>query len=521
MVSEGQDHSWITGFYWTLTVMTTLGLGDITFQSDLGKIFSIVVMLSGVIFLLIMLPFTFVEFFYAPWLHAMSRYKTPREVPDEFKNHVILISITPITENLAKKIKRHGQDYVFLCSDEEIAKTYHEKDYPVVYGDIGIAETYEKVKIHDAAMVIAAEDDILNTKITFTIREISEIPIVCKVMKDHSMDVVKLAGCTHAFPMVKNFGQSLARKTLGVSLGTNIICQLDELQIAEVNVMHTALEGKTLGEVKLRASIGVIVVGIWEEGEFKSPHRDYRIKSNSILMIAGNKISLRRYESLYSIKEDKKITEAEVLILGGGKVGRATARELKANNIPYKIIESRADRIRDPDSYILGDASDRDVLAKAGIVHARSVIITSHEDSLNLYLTLYCRKLVPSLQIICRSTHNRNVKKLHKAGADIVMSFASMGANKVLSLLYPKEQAMDVEGLSAFKIKTPKPLINKSLSESRIREETQCSVVSIEKRGEQILNPDPFRPLEETDHIILIGTVEAEQLFQDQYFKES
>ena len=34
---EEQEHSWLTGFYWTLTVMTTLGFGDITFHSDIGE----------------------------------------------------------------------------------------------------------------------------------------------------------------------------------------------------------------------------------------------------------------------------------------------------------------------------------------------------------------------------------------------------------------------------------------------------------------------------------------------------
>jgi hypothetical protein len=63
MAAEGREHSWITGLYWTLTVMTTLGFGDITFNSDPGRIFSIVVLVSGVIFLLILLPFTFIKFF--------------------------------------------------------------------------------------------------------------------------------------------------------------------------------------------------------------------------------------------------------------------------------------------------------------------------------------------------------------------------------------------------------------------------------------------------------------------------
>ena len=66
MAVEGKDYSWITGIYWTLTVMTTLGFGDITFHTDLGRLFSILVLLSGVIFLLTLLPFIFIKFFYAP-----------------------------------------------------------------------------------------------------------------------------------------------------------------------------------------------------------------------------------------------------------------------------------------------------------------------------------------------------------------------------------------------------------------------------------------------------------------------
>jgi len=57
MAAEGKDHTWLTGVYWTLTVMSTLGFGDITFQTDLGRVFSIVVLLSGMIFLLTLLPF--------------------------------------------------------------------------------------------------------------------------------------------------------------------------------------------------------------------------------------------------------------------------------------------------------------------------------------------------------------------------------------------------------------------------------------------------------------------------------
>ena len=97
---EGEQHSWITGFYWTLVVMTTLGFGDITFTSDTGRLFSIVVLLSGVVLLLVMLPFMFISLFYAPWLEARVRLRAPREVPEGTRGHVILTEYDAIAIGL-------------------------------------------------------------------------------------------------------------------------------------------------------------------------------------------------------------------------------------------------------------------------------------------------------------------------------------------------------------------------------------------------------------------------------------
>src|SRR5687768_2576511 len=87
---EHEQHSWVTGFYWTLVVMTTLGFGDITFTSDTGRVFSIIVLLSGVVFLLVMLPFLFIRLFYAPWLESRVRLRAPRKVRTGTSGHVII-----------------------------------------------------------------------------------------------------------------------------------------------------------------------------------------------------------------------------------------------------------------------------------------------------------------------------------------------------------------------------------------------------------------------------------------------
>ena len=131
---EGKDHSWITGFYWSLTVMSTLGFGDITFHSDLGRIFSIVVLLSGMIFLLTLLPFTFIKFFYAPWIEAESRKRAPRELPPETKDHVIITSYNSVTRALIEKLEDHGIDYVLIVADLKNALDLYDIGVRVAVG---------------------------------------------------------------------------------------------------------------------------------------------------------------------------------------------------------------------------------------------------------------------------------------------------------------------------------------------------------------------------------------------------
>ena len=177
MEMEGQQHSWITGFYWTFVTMSTLGFGDITFTSDLGRLFSMIVLGSGIVVLLIMLPFTFIEFFYAPWMEAQSRARAPRELPDSFKGHIIITSFDPLTRSLIEKLDQYQKKYVLLVSDLKRALELFDDGYKVMLGDPDNPETYKKLQIHQAEMVVTTGSDMFNTNVAHTVRELSLIHI--------------------------------------------------------------------------------------------------------------------------------------------------------------------------------------------------------------------------------------------------------------------------------------------------------------------------------------------------------
>ena len=517
MLREGQEHTWITGFYWTLTVMSTLGFGDITFHTDLGRLFSIVVLLSGMIFLLVLLPFTFIEFFYEPWMNAQAAARAPRKLPPETRGHVLITNHDAVTGALIRRLEQYQYPYALLVPEVENALRLHDLGLKVVVGDLDDPETWTRVRVEAAALVASTASDVTNTNVAFTVRELAkDLPIITSASDEASVDILKLAGSSFVLRFEEMIGQSFAARTLGGDTMSHVIGQFDELLIAEATAHRTPLVGKTLRENLLREKVGSTVVGVWERGRFEPARPETVIHDNTVLVLAGSKEHLSRYNELFRVYS---VAAAPVVILGGGRVGRATARALAQRDVDCRIVEVLPERIRDSEKYVLGSAADLAVLEKAGIRETSTVIITPHDDDLNVYLTIYCRQLRPDLQILSRATHERNVATLHRAGADSVLSYASMGASAVMNMLQRSKILMVAEGLDLFTVRVPDNLVGRTIAESSVRERTGCSVVAIRtERGMEVI-PDPFETLPANADIVLIGTAEAEARFLDLYAK--
>ena len=519
MQREGQEHTWITGFYWTLTVMSTLGFGDITFHTDLGRLFSIVVLLSGMIFLLVLLPFTFIGFFYEPWMNAQAAARAPRQLPAETRGHVLLTNYDVVTSALIRRFEHYQYPYALLVPEVEDALRLHDLGVNVVVGDLDDPDTWAHARVGAAALVVASSaSDVTNTNVAFTVRGLAkDLPIITWASGEASVDIQKLAGSSFVLRLEEVIGQSFAGRTVGGDAMSHLIGQFDDLLIAEATARRTPLVGKTLLENRLREKVGVTVVGVWERGCFEPARAETVIHDNTVLVLAGSKEHLFRYDELFCIYN---VSAAPVVILGGGRVGRATAQALgRREEGDYRIVEMLPERIRDPEKYVLGSAADLAVLEKAGIREAPAVIITTHEDDLNVYLTIYCRQLRPDIQILSRATHERNVATLHRAGADSVLSYASMGAGAVINLLQRSKILMVAEGLDLFEVRVPAELAGRAIAESSIRERTGCSVVAIRTdRGMEVV-PNPSATMPADADIVLIGTAEAEERFLEVYGK--
>ncbi|MFP4352397.1 MAG: potassium channel family protein [Puniceicoccaceae bacterium] len=516
---EGQDHSWLTGFYWTLTVMSTLGFGDITFESDVGRLFSVLVLSSGVLLLLIMLPFAFIRFFYAPWLEAQLRARVPRSLSADIEGHVIICRQDWITNGLVRKLSLSGIPYVILEEDSSAASEKHQSGVPVVFGEVDDPRTYEAVNIRKARLLVANAEDATNTNILLTVRSInSTLPIIALAEDDDSIDIFTLSGATYVLPLKTRLGEQLAtRVSAGVGVAQEV-GRFKDLVIAEFLVHGTPLAGVPLREAGLREKTGMNVVGLWEAGRFHAVDPDKPLDETSVPVAVGREDQIERLNALLGGDSGKRHA---VLVIGGGKVGRSTALALRKRGVHVRILD------RDPSlreelapychEVIIGNASDRTTLAKAGIDVVGSVALTTNDDAQNIHLAVYFRRLKPQLGIVSRITRERNIDAIYRAGADFVLSYASLGCEFINAYLLHREPVMVGEGADFFSVGLPKALAGKTLGESEIGARTGLVVVAVEENGEARTNPPASTRLGEGAKLLILGTNEQREKFDREF----
>ncbi len=514
---RGTSVNWVDCFYWTLTTMSTLGYGDIVFEGANGRLFSMLVMFTGVIYLFIVLPFFFMEFFYKPFVKYQMGARVPRSYELEEDQHVILTHYDSISHALMDKLKQFGYPFVLIEENLEEALRLHDMGITVMVGDLDEAETFQKAAIDKAKMVVASADDITNVNVAFRAREAAPEVIIASICtRTASEDILELAGADHVIRNAKQMGSFLARRISCTDTRAHVMGDFDEVLIAEATIHSTPLVGSALRDTNLREELGVNVVGIWERGQFELPTPDSMLSNHTVLLLAGTESHLKAYDEKFRIYETNN---SPVIIIGAGRVGRATAKTLEEMNVPYRVIETDEAKVNKVKNGIQGDAADRAVLDRAGINKTPAIVITSHSDETNVYLTIYCRKLRPDAQIISRAFLHRNVEPLHRAGADFVISQDHMGANTIFNLLDRAEILMVTEGLDVFRQKTPRSLVDVQVKDSHIREKTNCGIVAIKTKDKVIITPSPADSFPKDGEIILIGDEASEKAFEEGFGK--
>jgi Trk K+ transport system NAD-binding subunit len=512
---EGREFSLIAGIYWTITVMTTLGFGDITFHSDPGYIFAAVVTVSGVIFLLIILPFGMISLFLAPWVEHRLRHRLSYVLPAATTGHVLIFGIDPVARSLTHRLQSLGIPFVVVISDHDTAlRLAEEETYPVAHGTPTDTRTLDGLRISAARYVVANLSDPENANLCLTIRTRSQqVPIAAIVDDAEHIELLRLAGANQIIPLYRTVGHYLATRATTCGALAHVIDSFGSLVIAEVPVHGTPFAGQTLAAARIRQQTGLAVIGVWERGKFQVATPDTVLDPRALVVFAGRKEQLAALEALTG--EDAG--EDLVFILGHGRIGCAAAHFLARKPVPFILVDQKENPACEDHAVVYGDATSRFLLKSARIENAKGVIVTTNDDNANIFLTLSTRRLDPHVRIVARANRDENVDQLYTAGADFVVSNASVGASILMNILEGKESAFLTEGVSVFRRAVPAALHARTIADSRLREKTGCTIVALEPGGggEPLVVPPPESLLLREMNLILIGSTEQAERFDE------
>jgi voltage-gated potassium channel len=214
--------------------------------------------------------------------------------------------------------------------------------------------------------------------------------------------------------------------------------------------------------------------------------------------------------------------KGHIIIAGLGRVGRQAAAELGESKIPFVIIDPRpeAQHYAHQHGYlhILGDASDDEVLQKAGIDRAKGLIVTTGDDANNLYIVLSARVLKGDLYIVSRAVDDTSIPKLIRAGANRAISPYAIGGRRLAHLILSPEvvdffdtvirrddESLNLEGI---KVAEDSQVVGQTLESLEVLERTGASILVILREKKVLPNPDPETILRGGDHVLALGTTE-------------
>ncbi len=243
----------------------------------------------------------------------------------------------------------------------------------------------------------------------------------------------------------------------------------------------------------------------------------YSITIATAFLIEGQLQSFFRQQKM--IRTVDKLSN-HYIICGLGDTGVHVLDEMLKAGVDFVGIESEEERLihlsdtRDF-PYLHGDATDDELLTRAGIERAHGLVTCLSRDQDNLFVVISARKLNPHLRIASKAVEDNSPGKLMTAGADEVVLPDHIGGLRLASgILQPQlvgfleniTQNQDGAQFTESVIQKDAPVDGISLKTASIREQTGLVVIAIRDNGGTFLyNPPGDKKMEAGDALLVIA----------------
>ncbi len=212
------------------------------------------------------------------------------------------------------------------------------------------------------------------------------------------------------------------------------------------------------------------------------------------------------------------------ILIGYGDVGRSIAQVLEKAHVNFVVIDKNEAKLKGKGfDFVAGDAADEEILKRAGVQTASTVIIVLNNDADIIFTTLVTRNLNPHSIILARANTTKSIDKIYRAGADYVASLSIVAGQMLahIAIGHEEENIMMLEGLEIARhhITSGSPLVGKTIADAKIRSRIGCTIIGIEENGKTTTDVDPSIIIRDGMTLAIIGNCEQISRFKEEYVR--
>ncbi|AKF25211.1 potassium channel protein [Sulfurovum lithotrophicum] len=296
-------NSLFDSLYWALITISTVGYGDISPVTDLGRSISMLVIVSGIA--MISFATSVIVSAFSERLNELKENRIVEQI-NKSRSFLIICGYGQMTKMFFRQKNEKIDNYIILDNDPKRVEQAHKDGYRAIVEDASRFETLKKFNVEHSNITILCltGSDVENIYITLNAKSISrKIRVIARVNDMNIVTKFRYAGADHllmpnqvANTMIRTaITQPTMYKAIHAILTGKSVARIDEIHVHE----NHSMVGRIVGELDFKA-YKLLLIGIERNGEFLfNPLPAERIESYDILLLMGQQISIRYYKEMH------------------------------------------------------------------------------------------------------------------------------------------------------------------------------------------------------------------------------
>ena len=290
----GDEWSIIDSIYMTIITLSTVGFGEVSPLSDLGKLWTVIVIIFGVS------GFAAILYELGAELIQMNTYRsrTMRKKISRLESHYIICGYGRMGAIIASEFQKKNISFVIIDIDDSKIIDIQENGYYHIHGDATLDETLINAGIKESkGIVVVLDNDQDNLFVTMSSRNLNhDAYIISRCSKQDTGNKLKRAGANKVVNPYITGGHRMAELLISPNIDDIVTIEAPDdisvdFSIEEVSVNNfSVLNNKTIGELNIREKFNLSIVAILNKDGTKqlNPGPEINLTSDNKVILVGS-----------------------------------------------------------------------------------------------------------------------------------------------------------------------------------------------------------------------------------------